>query len=54
VVIELVPDDLDAAMSEIRARGGTANPVASPFGQAVACTDDQGTHFALFIPGRDD
>jgi predicted enzyme related to lactoylglutathione lyase len=54
VVIELIPDDLDAAVREIHARGGTADPVTSPFGQVVACTDDQGTHFALFIPGRDD
>jgi hypothetical protein len=54
VVIELIPDDLDAAVLAIQARGGTADPVTSPFGQVVTCTDDQGTHFALFIPGRDD
>jgi predicted enzyme related to lactoylglutathione lyase len=54
VVIELIPDDLEAAVREIHARGGTAEPVTSPFGQVVTCTDDQGTHFALFIPGRDD
>jgi uncharacterized protein len=54
VVIELIPDDLEAAVREIRARGGTAEPVNSPFGQVVKCSDDQGTHFALFIPGSDD
>jgi predicted enzyme related to lactoylglutathione lyase len=54
VVIELIPDDLEAAIREIRARGGTAEPVSSPFGQAVACSDDQGTHFALFVPGSDE
>lgn len=54
VVIELIPDDLDAAVRAIHARGGTADPVTSPFGQVFTCTDDQGTHFALFIPGRDD
>jgi hypothetical protein len=54
VVIELRPDDLAAAVREIRARGGSAEPLTSPFGEVVKCCDDQGTQFALFIPGNDD
>ena len=54
VVIELIPDDLAAAVREIRARGGSAKPLTSPFGEVVTCCDDQGTRFALFIPGNDD
>jgi len=54
VVIELIPDDLTAAVREIRARGGSAQPLTSPFGEVVKCCDDQGTQFALFIPGNDD
>jgi predicted enzyme related to lactoylglutathione lyase len=54
VVIELIPDDLAAAVREIRTRGGSAEPLTSPFGEVVKCCDDQGTQFALFIPGNDD
>jgi predicted enzyme related to lactoylglutathione lyase len=52
-VIELVTDDIAATAELVRQHGGTVQPVSSPFGQAMACIDDQGTHFALFVPGDD-
>ncbi len=52
-VIELVPDDMAEAAERIRTLGGSADPAHSPFGQVMSCTDDQGTHFALFVPGDD-
>ena len=53
VVIELVTDDIAATAELIRMHGGKAEPVSSPFGDVMACIDDQGTHFALFVPGDD-
>ncbi len=52
-VLEFVTEDIVATASLIRANGGGAEPISSPFGEVFACTDDQGTHFALFVPGDD-
>ena len=52
-VLEFVTDDIVATASLIRANGGTAEPITSPFGEVFACADDQGTRFALFTPGDD-
>ncbi len=53
VIIELVPDDMNLAAEKIRELGGTANALVSPFGEVMDCCDDQGTRFAMFIPGDD-
>jgi predicted enzyme related to lactoylglutathione lyase len=52
-VIEIVPDDIREAARLIVENGGEALPITSPFGEVMACTDDQGTRFALFVPGDD-
>lgn len=41
-------DDIDAALAQVRARGGEADaPTPQPYGRLVACTDNQGSHFWL-------
>ena len=44
-------DDVDAALDRVRAAGGRAEtPTDEPYGRVAACTDDQGTAFAVFRP----
>ena len=43
--------DVDAAVSRVRAAGGTAgNPTEERFGRAADCTDVDGRKFAVFAP----
>lgn len=46
-------DDLDGAVTRVRAGGGTAEePQLEPYGLISSCTDDQGVAFAVFEPPR--
>lgn len=46
-----VVDDIHAAVTRVRAMGGTADePVHYDSGSAATCTDDQGTRFHLSVP----
>ncbi len=46
-----VVDDVDAAVSRVRAAGGEARaPTDAPYGRVANCVDDQGTPFAVFRP----
>ena len=41
-------DDIHAALSRVRAAGGSApEPERQPYGLTAECTDDQGTRFYL-------
>ena len=41
-------DDIDAAVAQVRAAGGTAtDPERQAYGRSSECTDDQGTRFYL-------
>jgi len=41
-------DDIEAAVAEVRAAGGSAtDPEPQPYGITASCTDDQGTRFYL-------
>jgi predicted enzyme related to lactoylglutathione lyase len=47
--------DVDAAVSRVRAAGGTAGaPTEEPWGRSAECVDNQGTSFAVFAPKADD
>jgi predicted enzyme related to lactoylglutathione lyase len=44
-------DDVDAAVTRVRAAGGEARePTEAPYGRVADCLDDQGTPFALYRP----
>jgi predicted enzyme related to lactoylglutathione lyase len=48
-------DDIDAAVREVRALGGSADdacPEEPGFGRFSACTDDQGVRFGLHQAAR--
>jgi len=46
-------DDLDAALEQVRARGGEAEePTSQPYGRLVECVDNQGARFQLWQPGE--
>jgi predicted enzyme related to lactoylglutathione lyase len=41
-------DNIDIAVEQVRAAGGTATPPeVQPYGTTSTCTDDQGTRFYL-------
>lgn len=55
VIAAFRPDDIDASLDEVRTRGGTVvSDQSGPefYGRWVECVDDQGTHFALFVPAE--
>ncbi len=44
-------DDLESAIERVRSAGGTAEePHVEPYGTISECVDDEGVHFALFLP----
>jgi hypothetical protein len=44
-------NDVEQAVEQVRALGGTANDIfKSEWGRAAICTDDQGTKFTLWQP----
>ena len=46
-----VVDDVEAAVSRVRAAGGEAEePTDAPYGRVANCVDDQGVPFAVFRP----
>jgi predicted enzyme related to lactoylglutathione lyase len=48
IVPQYVVADLDAAIAEVRAAGGSANePQTQPYGRSTDCVDDQGVRFYL-------
>lgn len=50
-----VVDDVDAAVTRVRAAGGRAEePNEAPYGRVANCVDDQGAPFAVFRPPAGD
>lgn len=53
VAAAFAPDDIDASLAAVTRQGGTIVSDENGeeyYGRWAECADDQGTHFALFVP----